>query len=378
MPDDISGLRKSPFSDEIENIEKLLANGSRAFLIGAGCSKCAGLPLTSELKDLVLARLSEDARETLRAVIDGFKGAKNSTIEEYMSELIDLMAIAKRRVECGAEEQCIALAKKEYTEKQLATVVKDVKAAIVDCVKVPSAISTHRRFIRTIHYRLQAGKRSGSQPAEYLVLNYDTLVEDALALERVPYADGIFGGATGWWNIASLSPDNQQTRVIKLHGSIDWVLLKEEVLPRRIRDGLTVGEIDPSEGAVIWPATTKYRETERDPFAQLAKIMRVMLRPAPNLFTVLTVCGYRFADTHINLELYRALKESEQRLTLLVFTDMDQPEGVLKVWHEDPDLRKQVRIYAKRGFFHTADSPSEEELPWWKFEVLTRLLEGER
>jgi hypothetical protein len=213
---------------------------------------------------------------------------------------------------------------------------------------------------------------------EYLVLNYDTLVEDALAIERVPYSDGLAGGATGWWDLAALSSDHLQARVIKLHGSIDWVILKDEIFPRRIREGILPADIEVAEGAVIWPAVTKYRETERDPFAQLARIMRTVLHPPEHTFPVLVVCGYRFGDAHINLELYRALKESEQRLTLLVFTEMEKPEGVLKSWHEDPTLRNQVRIHAKNGFFHTVANISESDLPWWKFEVLARLLGGER
>ena len=31
----------------------------------------------------------------------------------------------------------------------------------------------------------------------YLVLNYDTIIEDALGLGNIPYADGLSGGASG-------------------------------------------------------------------------------------------------------------------------------------------------------------------------------------
>jgi len=51
----------------------------------------------------------------------------------------------------------------------------------------------------------------------------------------------------------------------------------------------------------------------------------------------------------------------------------------LKQWTEDATVKDQVLIYARRGFFHGADvAPSDKDLPWWKFENLTRLLGGER
>ena len=94
---------------------------------------------------------------------------------------------------------------------------------------------------------------------------------------------------------------------------------------------------------------------------------------------MLSVCGYRFGDSHINLEIDRGLHESSGRLTVLAFTSDEKPEGQLKQWHEDGTVQGQVRIYAKKGFFHGSTSEvSTAELPWWKFENVTRLLGGER
>jgi len=130
---------------------------------------------------------------------------------------------------------------------------------------------------------------------------------------------------------------------------------------------------------MIWPAATKYRETQRDPYAQMISMMRAILRPSKNSEAILTICGYRFGDSHINLELDRALRESEQRLTIVAFTSDDEPKGQLEEWTKDPMVQDQVRIYAKRGFFHGNEQiKSKKDLPWWKFETITRLLGGER
>ena len=78
-------------------------------------------------------------------------------------------------------------------------------------------------------------------------------------------------------------------------------------------------------------------------------------------------------------EIDRALRESNGRLTILVFTGADNPEGLLDDWLRDPVMKERVRIHTNRGFFHADNHvESQSELPWWKFEVLARLLRGDR
>ena len=60
VTDDLSALEKKPFADAVVKFEELLAQGGRAFLIGAGCSKCAGLPLTTQLTENVLSTSALD------------------------------------------------------------------------------------------------------------------------------------------------------------------------------------------------------------------------------------------------------------------------------------------------------------------------------
>ncbi|MCR4398722.1 MAG: hypothetical protein NUV93_07150 [Firmicutes bacterium] len=71
-PGDSSFLQDKTLAGAVENFRNLLVQGRRVFLIGAGCSKCAGLPLTSELTESVLSSevLSAETREILAAVKD--------------------------------------------------------------------------------------------------------------------------------------------------------------------------------------------------------------------------------------------------------------------------------------------------------------------
>ena len=379
-PDDLSPLKAKPFSDALTKLEELMTQSGRAFLLGAGCSKCAGLPLTAELTGKALASKELDAntKEILIAIEGQFAGAKDPNIEDFLSELVDLLAIADRRALRGATEKEIVPATKSYNAALLREATEQIKRAIAEVMDQPVSIETHWKFVKAVHRPVRPGKAVGNRCVDYLVLNYDTLVEDTLALEKVLFADGLEGGVTGWWNAETFRQDGLAARVLKLHGSINWSEFPNESLPRRVPKTIS-GAAMKGRRIVIWPASTKYRETQRDPYAQLATLAREVLHPSDGSQRVLVVCGYRFADSHINVELDQALRESGGRLTIVAFSSDEKLDGTLKDWHEDSAVREQVLIYGKRGFWHgDTVEVSPSDLPWWKFENITRLLGGER
>lgn len=378
-PDDLSPLKDKPFREAVDKLEELMTQSGRAFLLGAGCSACAGLPLTTQLtKDALASTILDTAsKEILTAIKENFDGALVPNIEDYLSELVDLLAIADRRAVRGASKNGVELGGKTYEAKTLRDAAEQIKHAIAEVIDKKVSIETHWEFVKAVHRPIRPGKFSGSQCIDYLILNYDTLIEDALALEKVSFADGMAGGVTGWWDESTFADENVSARVLKLHGSINWCQFPGENLPRRVPKSIS-GTAISDQRIVIWPASTKYRETQLDPYAQLASLARNVLRPRGASQRVLAVCGYKFGDSHINIELDRALRESKD-LTLIVFWSDEDLGGLLKKWHEDPACREQVLIYGKRGFWHgDVISMSPTDLPWWKFENITRLLGGER
>jgi SIR2-like domain len=378
--DDLSVLKTKPFSDAVEKLEDLLVQSGRAFLMGAGCSKCAGLPLTADLTKEAIESENLDAtsKAILGAIRDSFDGATTSHIEDYLSELVDLLAIAERREKRESSKVLVAIGVSPYSAAQLRAAACQIKQAIASAIDKRVEIELHRAFVAAVHRPRRVGKAAVNSVVDYLVLNYDTIVEDALALERIPYSDGIDGGVTGWWSAETFDRDGLAARVLKLHGSVNWCELADDPLPRRIAPSLQLHNMQGRQ-ILIWPASTKYRETQLDPFAQLADRARRVLRPARGSQRVLVVCGYSFGDAHINTEIDRALRESAGDLTVIAFSGENTPAGQLKKWNETHGVRDQVLIYAKRGFFHgpIADS-SDSDLPWWKFENIVRLLGGER
>ena len=383
-PDNLNVVLDAPFREPLNKfLDEFMDHSGRVFLIGAGCSKCAGLPLMEELTQRVLDEIASDSTTSkiLEEIQAGFSGAKRSDIEDYLSEIIDFLAVSERREQCGATNAKVLIQKKKYSGQQLREATEKIKQAIADIIAGSSKevdISIHRKFVKGVHRPTRPGRTDNFDRVDYLCLNYDTLLEDSLALEKISFSDGLEGGVTGWWNPAVFRQNGLSSRIFKLHGSINWCEFDDDPLPRRISGNVNVQNGD-NRRILIWPASTKYRETQRDPYAQLAELARKAIKATRESQKILITCGYGFADSHINLEIDRALHESEGRLTVVVFTSDDKPQGPLRKWHEDSSITEQVLIFANKGFFHGSIClRSEADLPWWKFENLTRLLEGER
>ncbi len=378
MSDDLSVFSLPELKDVVQDMRDLLSQSQLAFLLGAGCSKIAGLPLMPELTRTVLDhnKIGDNTKRLLDKVRELYSDAASATIEDYMSEIVDLLSIAERRTQRGASQSKVSVGDQERDATELQAALNEIKGTISSAIGDKEVnIATHQQFVRAIHGSLQAGKPG--RCVDYFILNYDTLIEDALGLERVVYCDGFTGAATGWWEPSTFMADVKVSRVFKIHGSIDWCLLKDDSLPRRIRSGIKT-ESDRNH-VLIYPAATKYQEAQRDPFAQMLHYMRQSLCPGEGKEMVLAICGYSFGDSHIDLEIENALYQSKGRLTVVAFVGTDEPEGKLRNWLDDSVISEQIRVYANKGFFHgNKQSKNDEDLPWWKFEILARLLGGER
>ena len=77
MPDDLIALTAPPFAEAVDQLEKLLSQSKRAFLLGAGCSYCAGLPLMGDMTRAVLdsPEVKDETKALLNALVTQFAGA---------------------------------------------------------------------------------------------------------------------------------------------------------------------------------------------------------------------------------------------------------------------------------------------------------------
>lgn len=378
MAFDTTVFEQKELREAINKLEELLSH-SKAVLLGAGASFCAGLPLTNQLTADALKStwLSATSKQILAAVQSSFAGANPAShIEDYLSELVDWLAITARRANRNVTASNVTIGNIEYSNNQLLLAVDEIKRAIFEVINVQIDSSVHERFVKALHRPMRPGKDSQPSCIDYLVMNYDTLIEDSLALSQLRYADGLEGGVSGWWNPSTFEQNNLDARVFKLHGSINWAEHTISSTPLRIAPHLKRSQ-DQAAKIMIWPASTKYRETQLDPYANLMHRARAVLNPRDGSQRVLLIAGYSFGDAHINLEIERGLRASNGNFTVIAFTSDPVPSGALKTWYEDSSINEQVLIFADKGFYHADHkATSENSIEWWKFENLTQILEG--
>ena len=77
ISEELKPVFDKPFNGAIQRLEDLMSQSGRAFLLGAGCSKCANLPLTAELTEQTLAsdELDEASKVILEAIQTSFAGS---------------------------------------------------------------------------------------------------------------------------------------------------------------------------------------------------------------------------------------------------------------------------------------------------------------
>jgi len=176
MSDNLTLFSSPELKDVVQDMRELLSQSRLAFLLGAGCSKKAGLPLMPQLTNEVLGhvKISEETKELLDKVRELFSGAESANIEDYMSEIVDLLSIAERRTQRGATQSKVSVGDQKRDAAELQTALDEIKQAVSSAIGDKEVdVTTHQQFVRAIHGSLQAGK--ADRGVDYFVLNYDTL-----------------------------------------------------------------------------------------------------------------------------------------------------------------------------------------------------------
>lgn len=394
-------------ADEIlGQLDKLLDLPRQIWLLGAGISKEAGVPLMYPLTDQVEKRLDEGRRADFRAIRESLK--EQATVEDVMSHIGDLVSMAGR-ARTGAATLPTG---EERSVEDLNRLHGKIQGAIRDVVRwgyTPAedgqpeksgssdepiiTITDHRCFVEALFGTRGAGLER-RPPITLVTTNYDTLLEDALALNQVGYVDGFDGGAMGFWNNRFFGSDSppmtggragHRARVLKLHGSIDWYADQSRIAMRR-RDGASYPDAESIE-LLIYPQAAKYYAVRQQPFVALFDEFRDTLVGSAE--SAIFICGYSFGDAHINDEIERAMERSGNDLTLVAFLrqaeaengDLAEHEGLppaIVRWLQGP-CKDRVIVAGNRGFYHGSlgnqwpvDSTSAHS--WWSFRGLSDFL----
>lgn len=385
------------FDEAVEDVIAHLTSERQAWLFGAGISCRSGLPLMHQLTDLVAARYT-DANNDHSKVLASLRSNLPDTahIEHVLSQLGDFIALAER-----SKNQKIVVGGAEYSVDTLRALHGGIRDAIRDVVqrgylpgergespKVAEVgkhvvkVDLHRDFLRTLFASRDKVGRS-LRPVNFFTLNYDTLIEDALALERISFADGFSGGAMAYWAPETAYAETGTggrvaAHLVKLHGSIDWHAERNGAVIR-CREGC--GYPERAGNVLIYPQATKYVATQRDPFASLFEKLREVLRsPQPMVFAI---CGYSFGDEHVDLQIEEAMARPGSKTVLVAFVreqqkvDASQLPDKLHDWIANKPWASRIFALTDKGLYHGSStnlSRKGETHEWWTFEGVTKFL----
>ena len=382
---------KTDSKDSLSQLDSLLASSHQSWLFGAGISLDAGIPLMADLTDRIFQLAKEKGDENDEKLLNSIKNelSDDAHIEHILSHLGDHRAIAARSKsqKCKfGEIECTLEKLDNFHQRILQWIAETIRwgykaKSHEDEEEIGSAdspivrIDAHQNFIDALLEQGQAGLAERRGAVRLFTTNYDTLLEDALALQGYPYWDGFSGGAVAYrsYRYGEDEPKGFRAHVIKLHGSIDWHLGCDGKT-WRVRENDTYPE--KSQRVLIYPQSIKYLATQRDPFAAQFDLFRRALAQRDE--NVLIICGYSFGDEHINEEIELSLAKPENKTTVIAFSK--ELNSTLQEWRKS-SWSKRLYIISRDGLY-VGNSPvcltpkDNEKHDWWKFQEMTKILKS--
>lgn len=382
------------FEEQLESLRQhILDASSQSWLFGAGISYDANIPLMYPLTDRVNALIDAQGGDKDKTIIQSLKDelTDDCHVEHYLSHLGDLIALAER-----SKAKKANLNGSAFTVEQLNHCYREIIKFIGQTVrygyKDEECIGTieqpiidieeHTRFVRAIFEKKANLERRSS--VTFFTTNYDTLLEDALALNKINVTDGFSGGAVAFWNankeFKQSSHKSAHCALYKLHGSVDWYRDEKHGLVR-VRYGTKY--LSDAANIMIYPQATKYVETQKDPFASLFSGLRFKLKE--NGQNVLITCGYSFGDEHINSEIESCLEDANNKTTVVAFTEERPCNGItinqtLDRWLLHSKFGERIFVAGKHGIYNNSLTPllpkGKTELDWWRFSELVNFIEN--
>ena len=352
-----------------EKITEWLMGPETCYLLGAGCSVCAGKPLIGGLTDKAMEKAEGELLQqfkNLRQI-----GDRQPTIEDLINFLVRYRDILEATTNENAHGLSI-----ENIERWLTEIKREIVNAVADDWE---SSPQHERFLS----RLSMQKRRG--PLDIFSLNYDTLLEASLDALRLPYTDGFWGTNRAWFDERSFAEtgEGKSCRIFKLHGSVNWIRDASGYV-RRVpaANGNTL-----EEPIVIYPSEQKYLQTQFGVYETLMGRFRGRLRMVEKKNSFLIVLGYSFNDLHINEAICDAVNVKGSNLTVVAFVgpeeEKDRQRQRLDKFNDLCDNRFNAFIGCgcTGSFIGNAVEQSEAqpflEAELWKFENLSMLIAGE-
>lgn len=300
-----------PLRAALEIREQLASEKRRlAFFFGAGTSMAVGMPGIDALTEQVAVSLEEPFKTQFLNVRKKLSAKANvENVLDRIRSIRDIMG--------NAEEETYDGIKGAKAIKLLDSAICQAISQIVS--KEPSkGLKPHlimAQWIRSLH-------ADRLFPVEIFTTNYDLLLEQAMEDVGVPVFDGFVGAVNPFFiteaidaedtkSALSACPPRTWTRLWKIHGSINWLMVHNSGKKRVTR--LTSTVTKKGEELMIFPSREKYTESRKLPFITFQDRLRRLLS---NGEALLVIAGYSFSDDHINEMISQGLR-SNPRLSII-------------------------------------------------------------
>lgn len=311
---------------EVRHIQQALSQSKRpiGFLLSAGCPLAVrvsanghdSVPLINDIAGLTksiadeLSASQPDEQTVWDKLLKTFHEDEIQTpnIEVILTRIRALKSVAGKGV-----VRSLNLNELEELDKEICAIIAR---------EVDKELPTRETPFHNLAYWARAVRRQ--KPVHIFTTNYDLLLEQALEETRTRYFDGFVGARRGFFDLGAVEEEAtlpaSWTRLWKLHGSINWKLVRDDGSTEVIR----TEQPDPAEKFLIFPSHLKYEESRKMPYlAMVDRLKAFLLMPSAVMF----VSGYSFGDEHINDVISRALDSNPTAMLFgLLYGDLQTPE----------------------------------------------------
>ena len=326
--------------------EQLASDKRRlAFFMGAGTSMAVGVPGINELTSKVEEKLPEPMKKVYGPIrSDLGEGANVEDVLDRVRLFRELLGDCEDRKHNG------------FTGKAAKELDASICAAIRDivCVEPAKGILPHRTFAQWL-YASYSGR---GWPVEIFTTNYDLLFERAMEGVGVPFFDGFIGSVAPFFAPEPVDTDSRiqegvypprsWTRLWKMHGSVNWHLLKEE--PERKSHVSRLSGPVPAQGEqlMIFPSREKYADSRRLPFLTYQDRLRRFLSSGES---VLFVLGYGFSDEHLNEIIFQGLRGNNRLAVNALMYGVPEKENATEMLKLPERLVEYGRTYRNMSVY---------------------------
>lgn len=344
-----------------ESLHRAINSTNLIVLLGSGASKAAIQPNRKHKG----APTMDDLWDEVKNCVSGnqFKCIVSTILKESQKKDVErLLSLCKMKIELNGELKFTPDGEGESEETiDLNSFVKSAEQKIlerVDFLSSETDLSAHKEFFRRLT------SRSVEKPRlKIFTTNYDRCIEEAT--EGIVLIDGFSHSSIQKFNqdnfhhdIVRRSPDGTSVNYIenvayfyKMHGSLDW--------RRRKSDAQVIKSVENSDGyepVLIFPRSSKYQESFRQPYLDMFTAWQTALRQPD---TTLVISGFGFSDDHISAPIWSAL-ESNLTFRLLICdpsVDAIMPTASASSstvvnedkFHESPNYRNLIIRLAYQG-----------------------------